>query len=112
MKKLLIALGMLCAPATANAAPVYLECLLSGGGDSAPLKWEITINEAEGRVDYSHPQHSDSVRAVFTANEVKFSSLVIDRTNLTITRSITIGSSPPIVSKGQCKLVERKNKAF
>lgn len=97
-------------------APVYLECQMTTSmeGDTpaeTPWNWKITINEPEGRVDYAHTQASQSVRAIFTADEVQFDGFVISRTDLTFTRNFDfLGENK--VSRGRCRVIEAPRRAF
>jgi hypothetical protein len=127
MKKLasiVVVSGVFMAAMPALAAPVYLECQLiqnSEGSTPAehPWNWQITVNEAEGRVDFAHPAAADRTSAVFTADAVRWSNdsrylsttFLIDRTNLRITRSLTIGGDVK-VSHGQCRVVRASERAF
>lgn len=93
----------------AMAAPVYLECRLSGGQSGQELTWNITINESAGRIDYTIPENNvavSDVRAVFTADTVSFNSITLDRNDLTITRTGTLPA------RGQCRVVQRRGRAF
>lgn len=116
------ALGMFGAPAI--AAPVYLECQLTGSteGDTPSDRvwdWKLTINETEGRIDWSHPNASEHSAAVFTADTVRWenpgrflsASYVIDRRTLEITRTLSTGSEP-MVSRGRCRVVQAPQRAF
>lgn len=116
------ALGVFAAPAM--AAPVYLECQLTGAveGDTPPDRawdWKLTVNEAEGRVDWSHPNASERTAAVFTADTVRWenpgrflsASYLIDRTTLEMTRTLSTGDGP-MVSRGRCRIVQAPQRAF
>lgn len=97
-------------------APVYLECQLTGNmeGDTpadTPWDWKVTIHEAEGRVDFAHSQGSDSVSALFTADEVRFDGFVINRNDLTFTRNFDLVGTVK-VSRGRCRVVQTTGRAF
>ena len=96
-------------------APVYLECQLSGtNGETAPnhpYNWQLTMNEAEGRVDWSHPQASNSTRAVFTANEVRWGNFTVDRRTMTFTRRTPM-TSGDWVTTGKCRVAPPAQRAF
>lgn len=96
--------------AASAAPPVYLECDIVQQGKSVP--WKLTLNEQKGSVDYVQPNGTYRRPAVFTANDVRFIGFVLDRSDLTITRNGTDILGKPKMDRGQCRLVEPKQRAF
>lgn len=113
MKKAFVTLAALVAPTAALATPLHLDCDLAGGPDGPVLRWQITVNEAEGRVYYSHPQDSGRSPATFTADEIRFfgGDLRIDRNNLTLKRVVHLGFGEMMETTGQCRVVRRRRPA-
>jgi len=114
MKKWMLACALLVAPGVANAAPVYLECMLPKAGQgSEELLWNITLNETEGTVHYTIPETGvAAIRpAVFSAEEVRFANLTINRVDLTFTRRTQVGAGA-VAATGKCRLAPIKERAF
>ena len=113
---LLIALTTGAAPA--RAAPVYLECLLSGGGNSGDVLWNITLNEETSTVSWTIPAMdvANNSRAVFTPDEVRWDSSIstftINRSDLTFTRTLNMGGGTPHITRGRCRLAAQRRRAF
>ena len=117
MRKGIFALAALAMASPAMAAPVYLDCRLRAGSDDggAPeLLWHITLNEETGTVSWTIPESdvADTARAVFTADEVRWNSLTINRTTLAFTRRFSWPSGQPLTTHGRCQLVRRPSRQF
>ncbi|GBF86491.1 hemagglutinin hemolysin-related protein [Aphanothece sacrum FPU3] len=93
----------------AQAAPsplIYLECTIIQAGKSN--EWKITLNEANGLVDYDSPISGPQRRpARFTADSVSFIGFTLSRTDLSIVRRAN-GQT----ETGTCRLAQPKARAF
>jgi len=103
--------AVILALAQGAASPlVYLDCTVNQGGQQ--VEWKITLNEAEGVVDYdtviSGPQRRP---ARFTADAVHFVGFTLSRTDLSIRREVSILGKVELHS-GICRLAEAKARAF
>lgn len=102
MRMTVLAAGALLftSPVLAQANPVHLECEMPAG------KWEITVVESDGRVDYKHSMATSSVKAVFAGSTITWGPehfrMILDRETLTLSRS---GVVPAV---GKCTIVTRK----
>jgi hypothetical protein len=107
-------------PATVQASPVYLKCLLdpagqgrAGSRDLSTEPMDVALNEEAGSVTYSFPwiDRSFTVRGAFTADKVTFNGFTVDRTDLAFTRDMSDLQAPgraAIVDRGKCTLVQVK----
>lgn len=113
MKHAVLTIAALVAPTPAFAAPVHLECDLAGGPDGPVLRWQITVNEDERRVYYSHPQDRGRSPATFTADEVRFfgGDLRLNRNDLTVKRVVHLGGGEMMETTGQCHIAQRRRRA-
>lgn len=103
--------AIILALAQGAASPlVYLDCTVNQNG--RPVEWKVTLNEAEGIVDYdtviSGPQRRP---ARFTADAVYFVSFTLSRTDLSIRREVSILGKVE-QHTGTCRLAESKPRAF
>lgn len=89
------------------ASPViYLDCSVNQGGEQ--VEWKITLNEAEGIVDYDNVISGPQRRpARFTADAVYFIGFTLSRTDLSIKRK-----SYGEWHIGTCRVAEAKARAF
>ena len=93
---------------------VYLECQMTTNvrGETppdTPWVWAITLNENEGWADYTNPNGSHRVAATFSASEVRFDSMSVNRETLAMTRHFAALNA---TSFGRCRIAEIKNRAF
>ncbi|OWP73519.1 hypothetical protein CEC48_00070 [Pseudomonas sp. K2I15] len=93
-------------PALCQASPVYLECFMTNG--TKPVLWNITLDESLGSASYviSSMDVARKESAVFTANNVVFSSMEISRTDLSFKRT-TDFLGKTTVDIGQCKVAPK-----
>ena len=91
---------------TTSSPLVYLECTIVQAG--RPNEWKVTLNEANGLVDYDSPISGPQRRpARFTADSVSFIGFTLSRTDLSIVRRAN-GQ----VETGICRLAPTKSRAF
>jgi|GEM_PF-3447349 len=116
LKGIVTGIALVGAAARADAAPVYLQCLLTGGGNSGDVEWNVTLNEETSMASWTIPSIdvAESARAVFTPNEVRWNGSIatftINRTDLVFTRSI--GGGTPHVTSGRCRIAPPQDRAF
>lgn len=93
--------------AQATTSPlVYLECTIIQAGRTN--EWKVTLNEANGLVDYDSPISGPQRRpARFTADAVSFIGFTLSRTDLSIVRHAN-GQT----ETGSCRLAPPKARAF
>lgn len=95
--------------AAASPAPsglVYLECNTLQGATT--VRWQITLNEAAGTVDYYTDGSGQQRReARFTQDKVFFVGFELSRVDLTMRRQL-IGK----VETGTCRLATSQPRAF
>ncbi len=103
-------------PTAANAAPVYLSCVVNTQNDG-DLAVDVQLNEDGGTASYSFPRNGNSftVRAIFTPDKVSFRGFEISRTDLTIQR-INDGAfnrirNDPPSDRGRCQ-IDQRDRAF
>lgn len=97
----------------AQAAPVFLTCtLVDRAGASA---FDVQVNEEAGKVDYfaRRTKMAISNRAIFTPEEVRFNSFVINRIDLSFRRENDATDQRlfgwPEADEGSCeKAVEKR----
>ena len=119
MKKAIFA-ALLFLPASAHAAPVYLDCVVTA--ESSTSNYKLTLDEPRGEVTYEVLQSGKIARlpALFTSDavtwvpikdsimELQFS---VSRLDLKLTRTLRIGNkSTP--ETGMCKLATPVKRAF
>lgn len=105
--------------ATLQAAPINLECQLSGSSGQtpadAPWDWTLTIYESEGRVVQTNPNATVEKRAIISASMVRMPSstgeISVDRTTLAFRRTITLGGGE-MVTDGRCRVARPVRRAF
>lgn len=117
-----IAIGV-ALPAAANAAAIYFECQLGQDNqptpDSAPYRWEISVDETRGSVSWVLPSAGGSEEASFTAREVRWQRdgdgvanvYSINRSTLIFTRVAEVGNER-FVATGKCRVVRAPPRAF
>lgn len=100
----------------ANAAPVYLTCVLNAHVDG-DIPINVQLNEEGGSASYTFPQsgRSFTVRAIFAPDKVSFGSFEISRTDLAISRINDddfdrLAHRPPI-DHGRCQ-IDRQSRVF
>jgi hypothetical protein len=94
------------AQASAPSAVVYLQCVTTQNGKEK--SWDITLNEAEGTVDYYTAISGQQRRpARFTSETVHFIGFTLSRVDLTLQRRAF-----DEIESGACQLAEPKTRAF
>lgn len=96
----------------AAPAPVYLQCITLQKGE--PTNWEITLNEAQGTVDYYTDVSGQQRRAArYTADKVFFINFTLSRIDLSISRPlVSMTGEPQGYETGKCRLIQKPARAF
>jgi hypothetical protein len=103
--------------APAAAKVVELDCMMTNGDKDVP--WQVSLNEEEGKVTYSHPNATVTRPAQFTPDAVVWDngssrakvSFAISRINLSFSRDVVIGEKT-WSDKASCKIAAPKVRAF
>jgi hypothetical protein len=110
MRKFLLLLGLIAAPATANATPVYLSCSIK---DAAALS--LTVDEPNSLVTVmvDKTPAPQRLNAAFAATVVTFGNRTVlytlDRRTLALVRKVP---SMGWVDHGQCRIEKVTDRAF
>lgn len=103
--------ALILAQATSPGGPVYLKCSTEQNG--ATKFWDITLNEANGTVDYRTDISGQQRRpARFTSDAVYFIGFTLSRVDLTLQRENFFGGRSLGFERGACQLAENKARAF
>jgi hypothetical protein len=94
---------------TVNAAPVYLECVMTD--TQRIVTWNVVMDEDNGTVSYSIPEMNTASKypAVFSPDKVVFSTMEISRIDLSFKRTLSILGR---TDTGQCKLADVPKRQF
>lgn len=107
--------------ALADTQPTYLKCTINGA--KGPVENLLLADEANQSVTLTVTLtgHSEKMFAVFSPEEVSFQSKIggvatvtttINRVNLSVTRTLVIGTTPPRTDTGSCTVEKAPKRAF
>jgi len=99
--------------ASAPSSLVYLECQTIDP-NGIQKDWQITLNEAQGTVDYNSAISGPQRRpARFTGTTVHFIDFTLSRIDLSISRPVTGGfGAKQGIERGQCRISRPQSRAF
>jgi len=111
--KFILAAGLYCFAMVAHAAAetVYLDCTMTNGTED--VIWKVILDEKNQTASYSIPgvgavsKHA----AVFLPEKVSFDAIVINRIDLSITRTVNLNGSVKS-DQGQCKIADPPKRKF
>jgi hypothetical protein len=122
MKKLAIAVAIICAPLSGYAAPVHLSCNISS--KDKPEVLSVILDESSDKVTYSDGNGREfKTDGIFLADRISFEYVLqgysgigwvhsynIDRTNLEMSVNVLASSQLVEHKSGSCKIVKAKKR--